>query len=275
MSDPDRLVDSSESEVERLLLRAGRDGASLEARRRVLLAATGMVTASTLTSTGVAGATAAGKAAAGAKAASVLSLKWIAVIGLASVSAVAGTVAVRAAREDAPHQVAVRAADVEKGARRRAATAFAVRLPERAVEEPPSTPPVSSPTGAATTATPATAVAPMARIVPTGASHSTTARGEASGPPGASAAVELTMLDEARAAVTAGDPARALSVLDDYARRFPRGALGPEASVLRIVALVAAGDRPAAARVAQSFLQGHPNSPYAQRIESLLDSPNP
>jgi outer membrane protein assembly factor BamD (BamD/ComL family) len=66
-----------------------------------------------------------------------------------------------------------------------------------------------------------------------------------------------------------------LSTLDEYARGFPHGALAPEASVLRIEALVAAGDRTAAMRAAQSFLQANPTSPYAQRIESLLGAPNP
>jgi outer membrane protein assembly factor BamD (BamD/ComL family) len=83
------------------------------------------------------------------------------------------------------------------------------------------------------------------------------------------------MLDQARSAMATGDPARALSTLDEYARGFPHGALAPEASVLRVEALVAAGDRPAAMRAAQSLLKANPTSPYAQRIESLLGSPNP
>ncbi len=51
--------------------------------------------------------------------------------------------------------------------------------------------------------------------------------------------------------------------------------MGPEASVLRIEALVAAGDHTAAERAARSFLQANPQSPYTQRIETLLRGPNP
>jgi hypothetical protein len=40
--------------------------------------------------------------------------------------------------------------------------------------------------------------------------------------------------------------------------------------MLRIEALVAAGDRNAAQRTAATFLAAHPNSPYTKRIQSLL-----
>ena len=51
--------------------------------------------------------------------------------------------------------------------------------------------------------------------------------------------------------------------------------MGPEATVLRVEALVRAGDRSAAARVGNAFLAGNPQSPYATRIRSLLGAPNP
>jgi hypothetical protein len=89
------------------------------------------------------------------------------------------------------------------------------------------------------------------------------------------AAAELAILDGARSAVAGGDAPRALSILDDYASRFPRGAMGPEATVLRIEALVVAGDHSAAERAARSFLQRNPQSPYARRIETLLRAQNP
>jgi outer membrane protein assembly factor BamD (BamD/ComL family) len=75
--------------------------------------------------------------------------------------------------------------------------------------------------------------------------------------------------------VAAGEPARALAILDGYTARFPRGAMAPEATVLRIEALVKAGDRPAATRVADAFLATAPTSPYATRIQSLLTTANP
>jgi outer membrane protein assembly factor BamD (BamD/ComL family) len=81
---------------------------------------------------------------------------------------------------------------------------------------------------------------------------------------------ELAALQQARAALGAGDPARALSMLDAYVARFPHGAMAQEAAVLRIEALVRAGDRPAAQRAADAYLTAHPQSPYMDRIRSLL-----
>jgi outer membrane protein assembly factor BamD (BamD/ComL family) len=84
-------------------------------------------------------------------------------------------------------------------------------------------------------------------------------------------AAELSALDGARVALSSGDSARALSILDRYTSDFPHGALAPEATLLRIEALVAAGDGDGARRTAAAFLASHPDSPYAKRIASLLD----
>jgi hypothetical protein len=86
---------------------------------------------------------------------------------------------------------------------------------------------------------------------------------------------ELSWLEGARAAISSGNPAGALSLLDRYAARFPHGAMAPEASVLRIEALLNAGDRPAAERAAAAFLAADARSPYAARVRSLLGKPNP
>jgi len=86
---------------------------------------------------------------------------------------------------------------------------------------------------------------------------------------------ELAALQQARAALGAGDPARALSMLDAYGARFPHGAMTQEAAVLRIEALVRAGDRPAAQRAADAYRRAYPQSPYLDRIRSLLGTTNP
>jgi hypothetical protein len=279
MSDPDRLVESSESEVERLLLRAGREPASSTARQRALLAATGVVAASTLTAEGTAAATAAGKAAAGAKAASLASLKWIVIVGATSLGAVAGTVAVHVAREGAAVHVAPPSANAENGPSRPGA-------PSSGIDSPPGLPVVAAPSALGTPpaidtaidtvpSSPSHSVAPPAPVIAPIAVTQGARSVDVEPSVGSSATAEVARLDEARAALAQGDPARALSTLEGYARRFPRGVLGPEAAVLRIEALVAAGDRPAATRAAQSFLKANPASPYAQRIESLLVAPNP
>jgi hypothetical protein len=284
MSDPDRFVESSENEVERLLLRAGRDTSSPQARRRALLAATGVVTASTLSAGTATGAAAAGTAAMGAKAASLLSLKWVAVIGLASLGAMAGTVAVhrawatRDARERAPLTSAVPPAAPRTPPAPPAEPHTSLAPPEapRTPLAPPSNPtasPAATPPATPELSATADGLAPAIRS--SAVTRTTHGGAPASTPVGSSAATELMLLDEARGALAAGDPSQALSILEAYRRRFPHAALAPEASVLRIEALVAAGDPTAASRAAQSFLQANPASPYAQRIRSVLESSNP
>ncbi len=81
---------------------------------------------------------------------------------------------------------------------------------------------------------------------------------------------ELAALDRARRALGRGDSALALSLLDDYTRRFSKQRLGSEARVLRMEALSKQGDRQAAARLAKKFLAAHPSSPYARRVRTLL-----
>ncbi len=61
-------------------------------------------------------------------------------------------------------------------------------------------------------------------------------RGHVSPPTAANAASlreEIRLIDSARIAVKKKDSARALSILDQYARRFPNGTFGEEARVLR------------------------------------------
>jgi hypothetical protein len=86
---------------------------------------------------------------------------------------------------------------------------------------------------------------------------------------------ELTTLDEAREAISARNTTRALGILDGYDLRFPTGAMRPEATVLRIEALLIRGDRRGAERCANGFLGSSPKSPYAARVRSLLAGKNP
>ena len=81
---------------------------------------------------------------------------------------------------------------------------------------------------------------------------------------------ELGALEQARGAFLKRDYGQTLRLLDDYARRFPKRQLGSEATVLRIEALSARGDRDTASRLGRDFLQNHPNGPYAQRVKSLI-----
>ena len=81
---------------------------------------------------------------------------------------------------------------------------------------------------------------------------------------------EVTALELANAALGAKQPDAALRALDDYAQKFPRGALQSDATVLRVRALVARGDRAAAQRLADAYSAAHPDSPFTRRLDALV-----
>jgi hypothetical protein len=83
---------------------------------------------------------------------------------------------------------------------------------------------------------------------------------------------EVRLLEEARGALDAHAPARALAALDRYAHDFPTGRMGIEASALRIETLHLTGQRDAARTLAQAFLTKHPRSPAAMRVTRLLEA---
>ena len=83
-----------------------------------------------------------------------------------------------------------------------------------------------------------------------------------------SLAAEAATLRKAHVARVSGDPARALSWLEDYARAWPLGALRDEASVERALALCALGRVDEARAVARGFLAAAPTSPLAARLRS-------
>lgn len=83
---------------------------------------------------------------------------------------------------------------------------------------------------------------------------------------------EIAQLDKVRSAMRQGAPVRALSELDTYRARFPRGVLRQESVVLRIEALQKSGNTARAKALAQSYLGRHPNSPHAERIAHIIGS---
>jgi hypothetical protein len=90
---------------------------------------------------------------------------------------------------------------------------------------------------------------------------------------------EVTMLEQARNALTSGDPVGALRALDEHAARFARPELAQEAQVLMVEALVNAGRTREALDLAQTLREAHPRTPYAKRIDTLFrhlrNEPNP
>jgi hypothetical protein len=77
-------------------------------------------------------------------------------------------------------------------------------------------------------------------------------------------ASEVAVLREAHAALQAGDPSRALSVLDAAKKT---GSLAQERAAVRVLALCALG-RSDARAAADRFLSGNPSSPLASRIRT-------
>jgi hypothetical protein len=82
---------------------------------------------------------------------------------------------------------------------------------------------------------------------------------------------EVAILDRARAALAAGSPARALEVLDT-SRQLPARALVPEATILRVRALLALGDIVRAREVTDLFASRAPDSPQLGVLHGLLEA---
>jgi hypothetical protein len=83
---------------------------------------------------------------------------------------------------------------------------------------------------------------------------------------------EVLVLDGARAALASGDAVSARAILDGYDSEFPAGNLRPEATVLRIEALLRAGDVESARSLAQQFERVHPGDSHVGRIRSMIAS---
>jgi hypothetical protein len=68
------------------------------------------------------------------------------------------------------------------------------------------------------------------------------------------------------------NPGRALALTEERRQRFPAGALGQEAEVVAIEALLKLGRREAAMARAKSFEASHPGSVHARRLHALIGS---
>ncbi len=81
---------------------------------------------------------------------------------------------------------------------------------------------------------------------------------------------EVALLDEARAALGRGDAAAALAALDQRQQEIGAGMLAPEATLIRVEALLARGERGAAAALAERFWAEHPRGAHTDRLRTLL-----
>ena len=81
---------------------------------------------------------------------------------------------------------------------------------------------------------------------------------------------ESRRLNQARAALQAGNARGALDQLDLIAADFPSGVLVQERDALRIEALLGLGERQRARELARQFLAAHPRSPHTAAVERAL-----
>ncbi|HEY8075359.1 MAG TPA: hypothetical protein VIF62_14645 [Labilithrix sp.] len=88
-------------------------------------------------------------------------------------------------------------------------------------------------------------------------------------------AEQIAMMDGVRAAIASGGGAHAVRLVDDYERRFPRGAFLEEAEALRVDAIAKTANFAATRHAADRFLVAHPSSPHAARIRTLSSAATP
>jgi hypothetical protein len=83
--------------------------------------------------------------------------------------------------------------------------------------------------------------------------------------------LEMDSLAEAKRAL-GRDPARAFTIARDGERQFGRSVLSEERQHVLILALLELGRFADARRVAAPYLQKHPDSPFAKRVQKALDA---
>ena len=81
---------------------------------------------------------------------------------------------------------------------------------------------------------------------------------------------ELELLDRARRDLANGDPRSALVALERREREIKNPALNPEATLVRVQALLASGDRDRALALAKDFLSRVSSGPHAERMRRLI-----
>ena len=143
---------------------------------------------------------------------------------------------------------------------------FAAAPAERVVRVYVPAPAPSSPEPPATPAEPAPPAPATAAPAPP--------RASAVAAPAASSSLsaERLLLDQARSALTAEQPDRALALLTDHVRRFPRPQLGEEREALAIQALAASGRFDEARERGARFRASTPNSLFLPAVEATLAS---
>jgi hypothetical protein len=250
MTSPNRLLDSARNPNARALLRAGLEEGPRPAALRSTALALGVTASVALTAPATAMA---------APSLALMTAKWVAVGTLAGVT-LAGGVNVLTTHVDAPSPAPL-AATLRPSTAPSSRGAAPPAIPVPAVPEPAAD--VSPRVGARS---PVSAPAPTIALPPAEAGrHSTGMLPERPGLAG-----EVANIDAARRALAAGDAQTALQQLGQYYGRARTGTLDREAQLLRIDALLRAGQTARAHELAEQYLASYPHDPHAARLRGLV-----
>jgi hypothetical protein len=291
MNEPPRLLDQDDDALKSLILRSSElDVPSARSLRRANALAIGLASSTVAT---VGAASTAGTVAAGAvMGGSVSTIKAIAIwvsVGLFSGALVSGTAATLIDAGKQP-EVAAPRGQMAEAPRAPAPVRPDPRATGPSVPEPNTKGPSAvaafentapadhaasdkrraAPSGAAIPAVPVKLATPL-----TGAARSDSRAVEPqaakpSASPNDELAQELASVDQARSALRSGNAAAALEQVSRYERTYRRPRFAPEASALRIEALIAQGRRTEAAQLARVFMANHPGHPLTLRLRSFL-----
>jgi hypothetical protein len=228
------------------------------------------VAATVIASSAVGAATTASAATKGAGAAvltSAAAKTSLVVLAVATVGTT-GAVAVhrQRVRTQAPAVVAVRAAEPHRAPVPPRAEPLAPATAEPAAQEVAPPPFVAPPVEVAAVRP---AVRPLRRA---DASSESPPTDERAAPTSAGLADENAFIEAARAALSAGEPARAAALLAHHARIHPRGQMEEEREALWVQALAAAGDGPAARARADAFRRRFPRSIQLGVVAAALET---
>jgi len=267
------FLDKPAAELEEYLLQIARtDAAPTAARERALRS----VASAALGVGALSGATAAlGSRGSLFKGTSWLVAKWLAVgattgfAGLGAAQGIQELAAKGAARPASPYTAATHANIPAQLAPSESPPPLeASPVPETAIEPVPSlsvqaAAPVSAPLAVAAAAHEPKSAPQVSSDAAVGAPPLTARR--------SSLTRELSLLEQARGALTQHSASSALQMLDDYRAEFPHGSMLVEAAALRVEAVGQSGDRVLAQRLAQTFLNTFPTSPLAARVQTISE----
>ena len=284
MTAPRRLIEADDEFERALIHSAHADRPSQRALERMLL---GLGVEFSHLPSAMAG-SAPGAAASSGKIAGAVLLKWF-VTGVAiGVAAISGADAVGRALDhpatrssDAAKHAVVRAASSASRSSYRVSSSTPVERSPSAAQALPSLSPSAQPRVAPGPSSEAVRT-PVPRAFSADASQPTVSAASPGLPavgsfslrpaqaPADHLAQEMRLLDAARGALANGDSRSALSTLAQYEGAYPDGALRPEASVLKVRALLAAGDRAGAEALGQRIIERAPRSEHTDAVRAEL-----